>query len=159
MSAKLLTPLIYFQLITASAFKEFHWDVFVNGQQSVLSVSGNTTDELLTKLSNTTCQSFMSNGKRDLCVISMMHTLLDSFLSSTGGSFEGNSGQYLEQLRLYKVIASRPWVHSVCEIGFNAGHGALTWLSAQDSNGHHSLKVLVSFVVMINDASPQKNFI
>ena len=41
------------------------------------------------------------------------------------GNIEGNSGLYRYQSRLYHWLAGRPWVNTVCETGFNAGHSTL----------------------------------
>ncbi len=41
---------------------------------------------------------------------------------------EGHIGQLNEQLRVYQDLASQPFVHNICEIGFNAGHSSLQWL-------------------------------
>ena len=45
---------------------------------------------------------------------------------------EGNSGLYTYQSRLYHWLAGRPWVNTVCETGFNAGHSTLQWLTGSD---------------------------
>jgi len=45
---------------------------------------------------------------------------------------EGNSGLYKYQSRLYHWLAGRPWVNTICETGFNAGHGTLQWLTGSD---------------------------
>ena len=45
---------------------------------------------------------------------------------------EGHSGLYRYQSRLYHWLAGRPWVNTICETGFNAGHGTLQWLTGSD---------------------------
>ena len=45
---------------------------------------------------------------------------------------EGNSGNFESQLRLYYYLARQPWVSTICEIGFNAGHSTLQWLAGND---------------------------
>ncbi|KAI0222922.1 hypothetical protein LSAT2_025812 [Lamellibrachia satsuma] len=41
----------------------------------------------------------------------------------------GNSGGLNHQSRLYYWLAGRPWVNTICETGFNAGHSTLQWLA------------------------------
>ena len=36
------------------------------------------------------------------------------------------------QSRLFHWLAGRPWVNTICETGFNAGHGTLQWLTGSD---------------------------
>ena len=45
---------------------------------------------------------------------------------------EGHSGEVRSQSRLYYWLSRRPWVKTICEIGFNAGHSTLQWLAASD---------------------------
>ena len=45
---------------------------------------------------------------------------------------EGNSGGVRHQSRLYHWLAGRPWVNTICETGFNAGHSTLQWLTGSD---------------------------
>ena len=44
----------------------------------------------------------------------------------------GNSGDLRAQYRLFYWLARRPWVNTICEIGFNAGHSTLQWLASND---------------------------
>ncbi len=50
----------------------------------------------------------------------------------TGDALEGHSGQYTQQGKLYWKLAKLTFVKQICEIGFNAGHSAFTWLSANN---------------------------
>ncbi|MEG7523379.1 MAG: class I SAM-dependent methyltransferase, partial [Chromatiales bacterium] len=43
-----------------------------------------------------------------------------------------NSGGAKHQSRLYYWLAGRPWVNTICETGFNAGHSTLQWLTGND---------------------------
>ena len=45
---------------------------------------------------------------------------------------EGHSGRLRYLSRLYHWLAGRPWVNTICETGFNAGHGTLQWLTGSD---------------------------
>ena len=47
---------------------------------------------------------------------------------ASGGWVMGNSGTVPAETRLLPQLASRPGVSTVCEVGFNAGHGAITLL-------------------------------
>ena len=49
---------------------------------------------------------------------------------SNHAALEGHSGKYPEKQRAYWEMAKQPFVKVICEIGFNAGHSALVWLSA-----------------------------
>ena len=42
---------------------------------------------------------------------------------------EGNTGKYPEQTLTYRRMVRMPFVRTVCETGFNAGHSTFTWLS------------------------------
>jgi predicted O-methyltransferase YrrM len=46
----------------------------------------------------------------------------------------GHIGQVPEEIRTFHQLASRPGVHVMCEIGFNAGHSAAVLLEAKPSN-------------------------
>lgn len=47
---------------------------------------------------------------------------------------EGSSLAYAEESMVYWNIAHRvPYIHTVCETGFNTGEGTVMWLSAKDS--------------------------
>lgn len=64
-------------------------------------------------------------------------TEVDSVLASletavTGLAKVGHSGDFREEQLLYVRLASLPCVRRICEIGFNAGHSAAIWLSAND---------------------------
>ena len=43
---------------------------------------------------------------------------------------EGGSWQLIEERQLYITVAQLPFVKTICEIGFNAGHSAALWLRA-----------------------------
>ena len=61
-----------------------------------------------------------------------LHAKLDAYLQSYDIN-EGHSGQsyMILERQVYRTIAKEyPCVKSICEIGFNAGHSALGWLSA-----------------------------
>ena len=47
-------------------------------------------------------------------------------------TIQGHSGGAKHQSRLYHWLAARPWVNTVCETGFNAGHSTLQWLTGSD---------------------------
>lgn len=67
---------------------------------------------------------------------------------------EGHSGQLLQQQMFYWHLATDPSVKTVCEIGFNAGHSALLWLSANehlslysfDINHHRYTKPMAEYI-------------
>lgn len=48
----------------------------------------------------------------------------------TQKGLEGHSGQLKEQQMVYVKLAQLPFVKTICETGFNAGHSALIWLTA-----------------------------
>ena len=48
------------------------------------------------------------------------------------GFIEGHSGILSHESRLFHWLAGRPWVNTICETGFNAGHGTLQWLTGSD---------------------------
>ena len=54
---------------------------------------------------------------------------------------EGNSGKYWYQSRLYHWLAGQPWVNTVCETGFNAGHSTLQWLTGSDNTKVYSFDI------------------
>ena len=68
---------------------------------------------------------------RQFCAASMLLTSHDAFLRRVGRTDkEGGVYNSHRQMAWYAALAGRPWVHEVCEIGFNAGHSALIWLAA-----------------------------
>mmetsp|Transcript_25143 Transcript_25143/g.50124 ORF Transcript_25143/g.50124 Transcript_25143/m.50124 type:complete len:223 (+) Transcript_25143:888-1556(+) len=62
-----------------------------------------------------------------------MGLLLDEHLRAEGvdmKSVEGKSFTYLDKIRLMQRLVHHQGVETVCEVGFNAGHSALLWLSS-----------------------------
>ncbi|GMH63304.1 hypothetical protein TL16_g03677 [Triparma laevis f. inornata] len=58
---------------------------------------------------------------------------LDLHLKSSGvdmPSVEGKSFTYLEKIKLMQKLVHHPQVETICEVGFNAGHGTLLWLAS-----------------------------
>ena len=53
----------------------------------------------------------------------------------------GNSGGSVGQSRFYYWLARRPWVKTICEIGFNAGHSTLQWLTGSDDTVVYSFDI------------------
>ena len=51
---------------------------------------------------------------------------------------EGHVGQLGEQMVLYYQMAKEPFVSNICEIGFNAGHSALVWLTSNPTANVYS---------------------
>ena len=54
---------------------------------------------------------------------------------------QGNSADFRGQYRLFYWLARRPWVSTICEIGFNAGHSTLQWLASNDTTTVYSFDV------------------
>jgi len=46
------------------------------------------------------------------------------------GGIEGHSGQLTHQTNVYRQLARLPWVKTICETGFNAGHSSLNLLTS-----------------------------
>ena len=44
---------------------------------------------------------------------------------------DNHSGHLIYLVLIYHLLAKQPWVLNVCEIGFGAGHGAISWISAK----------------------------
>ena len=57
-----------------------------------------------------------------------------SFESKENPRYEGHSGENVPQQKFYRSLGRQPFVSTICEIGFNAGHYALNWLSAKPGN-------------------------
>ena len=53
----------------------------------------------------------------------------------------GSSGGAKHQSRLYHWLAGRPWVNTICETGFNAGHSTLQWLTGSDHTKVYSFDI------------------
>jgi hypothetical protein len=49
-------------------------------------------------------------------------------LSTLHGGAVGEGHMYTAQAQYYSSVARLPFVHTVCEIGFNGGHSATMWL-------------------------------
>ena len=58
---------------------------------------------------------------------------------------EGHSGVLSHQSRLFHWLAGRPWVNTICETGFNAGHGTLQWLTGSDHAHVYSFDIGTHF--------------
>jgi hypothetical protein len=57
-------------------------------------------------------------------------------------SREGNSADLVYERKLYVGLASLPDVRTICEIGFNAGHSASTWLKANPTATVHMFDLM-----------------
>jgi hypothetical protein len=61
-------------------------------------------------------------------------TDLGAFLEKRGTNLrtdiEGHSANYLKKVQTFRKLARDPSIRNICEIGFNAGHSALNWLSS-----------------------------
>jgi len=53
----------------------------------------------------------------------------------------GHAGLVRGQIRFYYWLSRRPWVKTICEIGFNGGHSTLQWLAASDDVVVHSFDI------------------
>ena len=60
----------------------------------------------------------------------------------------GHAGLVRGQIRFYYWLARRPWVKTICEIGFNAGHSTLQWLAASDDVVVHSFDIAIYTYVL-----------
>jgi hypothetical protein len=52
-------------------------------------------------------------------------------LSTLHGGAVGEGHMYTAQAQYYSSVARLPFVHTVCEIGFNGGHSVTMWLSSK----------------------------
>ncbi|ELU04771.1 hypothetical protein CAPTEDRAFT_186058 [Capitella teleta] len=55
-----------------------------------------------------------------------------------GVRLEGHSGQIQEQQMVYVKLAQLPFVRTICETGFNAGHSTLIWLASRNGTKVYS---------------------
>lgn len=62
----------------------------------------------------------------------------DHLISLQSEDIEGNSHQMLEEQKVYWRIASLPFIQSICETGFNAGHSTLIWLMVKEDTQVYS---------------------
>ena len=75
-------------------------------------------------------------------------------LATAGLVNEGFSGQVPGQVVFYVLLARQPWVRQICEIGFNAGHSALYWLTSSnrtkllsfDLGAHSYTKIMADYM-------------
>jgi len=54
----------------------------------------------------------------------------EGIVEQTGAGVEGHSGQLIHQINAYRQLARIPWVKTICETGFNAGHSSLNLLTS-----------------------------
>ena len=52
--------------------------------------------------------------------------------AAKGGRY-WSTGHHVEQTTYYARVAASPAIHTICEVGFNAGHSTVTWLNANPS--------------------------
>ena len=102
------------------------------------------TDSLLHFLPNDTdrCQNVLPGVSRNVSLLWTQDIVekYDKFRDTLRKlkrreRLEGHSGMYPEQSLTYIHIVRIPFIRTVCETGFNAGHSAFTWLSA-NPNAH-----------------------
>lgn len=61
---------------------------------------------------------------------------LDSIVQQHGGVKEGHSNQIPELMTTMNALAANPQIKTICETGFNGGHGTLRWLLHSNSQAH-----------------------
>ncbi len=95
------------------------------------------TDRLLRFLPNDTdrCQNVLPGVSRNISLLWTQDIVeqYDEFRDTVRKlkqPLEGHSGKFPEQILTYIHIVRIPFIRTVCETGFNAGHSTFTWLSA-----------------------------
>ena len=111
-------------------------NIEIQGQVRNLSWTGPTGAELQRDVENY-CKPHDS-GKTRMCTKLLFGKLLQNFLDERAmegkvTDYEGHSSQLFSQMEWYASLATLPWVQTVCEIGFNAGHSAATYLATKES--------------------------
>jgi hypothetical protein len=87
---------------------------------------------------------------------------LQLWLASAGifvGGLEGNVARFPRKVRLMRALAALDRVDNVCEIGFNAGHSALAWLTAKSTVSVVSFDLATNEVFGRAVAGPAANFL
>ena len=110
-------------------------NIEIQGQVRNLSWTGPTGAELQRDVENY-CKPHDSGTTR-MCIKLLFGKLLQNFLDERAmegkeTDYEGHSSQLLSQMEWYASLATLPWVQTVCEIGFNAGHSAATYLATKE---------------------------
>lgn len=104
---------------------------------------------LMQKSSHLHLSSRQSQGL-DKAVLTAAQTLHDTGLNATqlyqhldligqqleGKEIEGHSQQYLKERQAMNNIATDPRIRTICETGFNCGHGTLRWLLHSNPQVH-----------------------
>jgi hypothetical protein len=109
-------------------------NIKIQGEVMNLSWTGPTGAKLQADVAEY-CTSIRSH----MCTPLLLGKLLQNFLDELeaegkeAADYEGHSSQLLSQMKWYASLAALPWVQTVCEIGFNAGHSAATYLATKDS--------------------------
>ena len=62
---------------------------------------------------------------------------------SQGTQLEGHSSEVPSQTALFNLLGRKPFVRTVCETGFNAGHSSLLWLSSNNRSRVFSFDLAV----------------
>ncbi len=64
-----------------------------------------------------------------------------SVVKKIQGNLEGFSAKYVEEFIAMYLLAKAPFVRTVCETGFNAGHSTFTWLKANPNTHVYSFDI------------------
>ena len=67
---------------------------------------------------------------------------------------DGHAGLFPGQKALYIYLSHQSWVKQVCEIGFNAGHSALFWLT-----GSEKTKLMSFDIATLDYTKPMGNYL
>merc|ERR1719311_1240957 len=65
-----------------------------------------------------------------------LYQQLDLIGQQNGGVTEGHSNQVVKEMQVMNTIAADPRIKTICETGFNDGHGTLRWLLHSNPQAH-----------------------
>jgi len=65
-----------------------------------------------------------------------LYQQLDLIGQQNGGVVEGHSNQVMKEMEVMNKIAADPRIKTICETGFNGGHGTLRWLLHSNPQAH-----------------------
>lgn len=65
-----------------------------------------------------------------------LYQQLDLIGQQNGGVTEGHSNQVAKEMQTMNQIAADPRIKTICETGFNGGHGTLRWLLHSNPQAH-----------------------
>ena len=100
----------------------------------------------LINIVNDNCSRILTKENKEIVALNKLYRskrtdLENNLRQLLPGSVESHSGNSDVKTVLYHLLGRQEWIKTVCEIGFNAGHSSLVWLTASNKTFVYSFDI------------------